>query len=48
MFEEMTAAKTGMPLPLKVVFVVKMRVAACGCFAPTQLDRWPKVQEEPK
>lgn len=38
-FEEMTAAKIGLALPLQSIFVVKMRVIAGDCFAPTQLDR---------
>lgn len=40
----MTAAKIGRALPLKGVFVVKMRVTAGGCFAPTQFEGEPKVQ----
>lgn len=42
----MTAAKIGLALPLQSIFVVKMRVTAGDCFAPTQLDRQPKVQGE--
>lgn len=37
-FEEMTADKIGLALPLKGVFVVKMRVTAGGQFAQTQCD----------
>lgn len=43
-FEEMTAAKIRLALPLKRVFVVKMRVTAGRRGAPKPLDKQPKVQ----
>lgn len=44
MFEEMTAAKIRLALPLKGVFVVKMRVTAGRRRAPERFDKQPKVQ----
>lgn len=43
-FEEMTAAKIRLALPLKGVFVVKMRVTAGRRRAPERFDKQPKVQ----
>lgn len=43
-FEEMTATKIRLALPLKRVFVVKMRVTAGRRGAPKLIDKQPKVQ----